>query len=92
LLNFYKINEKYIFKAFDNSENKINKYLPGSQVKITNSDSIEKYKCNFIIVTAWNYLKIIIKKELNYLKKGGKFIIPIPKLRIISIKNYKKFL
>jgi len=92
LLNFYKINKKYIYKAFDNSENKINKYLPGSQIKITNSDSIEKYKCNYIIVTAWNYLKIIIKKELHYLKKGGKFIIPIPKPRIISIKNYKKFL
>jgi len=92
LLNFYKINEKYIYKAFDNSENKINKYLPGSEIKITSTDSIEKYKCNYIIVTAWNYLKIILKKELNYLKKGGKFIIPIPRTKIISIKNYKKFL
>jgi SAM-dependent methyltransferase len=92
LLNFYKVNEKYIYKAFDNSESKINKYLPGSKIKITSTDSIEKYKCNYIIITAWNYLKIILRKELNYLKKGGRFILPIPEPKIISIKNYKSFL
>lgn len=92
LLNFYNLNEKYIYKAFDNSENKINKYLPGSKIRITSTDSIEKYKCDYIIITAWNYLRIILRKEINYLKKGGRFILPIPQPKIISIKNYKNFL
>jgi SAM-dependent methyltransferase len=92
LLNYYKLNSSHISKAFDNSENKINKFIPGLKIKITNTDSIEKFNCGYIIITAWNYLKIIIKKELNYLKQGGKFILPIPKIAIINYKNYKKFL
>ena len=92
LLNYYKLNSSHISKAFDNSENKINKFIPGLKIKITTTDSIEKFNCGYIIITAWNYLKIIIKKELNYLKQGGKFILPIPKIAIINYKNYKKFL
>jgi hypothetical protein len=62
------------------------------KVNITNTNSIEKFNCGYIIITAWNYLKIILRKELNYLKQGGKFILPIPKVAIITYKNYKKFL
>jgi hypothetical protein len=91
LLNYYKLTNKEIKYSFDNTDIKINKYLPGSNIKIISSDSNLKYKCNYIIVTAWNFIKTIIKKEKNFLKKNGKFIIPNP-LRIISINNYKKYI
>ena len=51
------------------------------------------------IVISWNELpkyaayplREIIKNNLNFLKKGGKFIIPIPKIKIISYKkSYEK--
>ena len=90
LLNYYKINNKLIKYAFDNTTIKINNYLPGSGIKVVSSESHLKYKCNYIIITAWNFIKTIIKKEMIFLKNGGKFIIPNP-LRIITIKNYKKF-
>jgi SAM-dependent methyltransferase len=90
LLNYYKINKKLVKYAFDNTEIKINKYLPGSGIKVVSSESHLKYKCNYIIVTAWNFIKTIVNKEMIFLKNGGKFIIPNP-LRIITIKNYKKF-
>ena len=71
----------------------LNDFTPtGSKIRITSTDSIEKYKCDYIIITAWNYLRIILRKEINYLKKGGRFILPIPQPKIISIKNYKNFL
>ena len=65
--------------------------MPGLGIKVVSSESNIKYKCDYIIITAWNFLKTIIKKEINFLKKGGKFIIPNP-LRIITINNYKKFI
>jgi hypothetical protein len=91
LLNYYKINHKIIKYAFDNTPIKINKYLPGTGIKVVSSESNLKYKCDYIIVTAWNFLKTIVNKEIIFLKKGGKFIVPNP-LKIISIKNYKKFI
>jgi len=91
LLNYYKINNKLIKCTFDNTPIKINKYLPGSGIKVVSSESNFKYKCDYIIITAWNFLKTIIYKEMFFLKNGGKFIVPNP-LQIISIKNYKEFI
>ena len=91
LLNYYKLNYKIIKYTFDNTSIKINKYLPGSGIKVVSSESQLKYKCDYIIVTAWNFLKTIVNKEITFLKKGGKFIVPNP-LRVITIKNYKKFI
>jgi len=91
LLNYYKFNHKIIKYAFDNTPLKINKYLPGSGIKVVSSESNLKYKCDYILITAWNFLKTIVNKEIRFLKYGGKFIVPNP-LRIITIKNYKKFI
>jgi SAM-dependent methyltransferase len=91
LLNYYKLDHKMIKYAFDNTSIKINKYLPGSGIKVVSSESNLKYKCDYIIVTAWNFLKTIVNKEIIFLKNGGKFIVPNP-LRIVTIKNYKKFI
>jgi SAM-dependent methyltransferase len=91
LLNYYGFNDKIIKYAFDNTPIKINKYLPGSGIKVVSSESHLKYKCDYIIVTAWNFLRTIVNKEILFLKNGGKFIVPNP-LKIVTIKNYKKFI
>jgi hypothetical protein len=91
LLNYYKINHKIIKYAFDNTPIKINKFLPGTRIRVVSSESNLKYKCDYIIITAWNFLKTIVNKEIIFLKKRGKFIVPNP-LRVITIKNYKKFI
>ena len=43
----------------------------------------EKFK-NSVIVLAWQHQNKIIKKNKKYLKNGGKFIIPLPNLKIIK--------
>ena len=91
LLNYYKIKYPKITYAFDSTPAKINKYLPGTNIPVVSSESKLKYKCDYIIITAWNFAKTIIYKEIDFLKKGGKFIIP-NKLKIVSFKNYKKFI
>jgi SAM-dependent methyltransferase len=91
LLNYYNIKYPKITYAFDSTSIKINKYLPGTNVPVISSDSKLKYRCNYIIITAWNFAKTIIQKETDFLKKGGKFIIPNP-LKIVSFKTHKKFI
>jgi hypothetical protein len=78
LLNYYKINHKIIKYAFDNTPIKINKYLPGTGIKVVSSESNLKYKCDYIIVTAWNFLKTIINKEIIFLKKEENLLFLTP--------------
>jgi len=60
---------------------KLNKFIPGSNIPIKNEKIIIKNKPNYVIILAW-HLQKRLKKIL--VKNGfkGKFIIPLPKLKI----------
>ena len=44
------------------------------------------------MVTPWGFINEFIKREANWLKKGGKFIVPFPKLKLLVNKMKKKIL
>ena len=84
ILNFCDINFKLIDKIFDNSTTKIGKYTPGkSLIKIENSDNFKKTYSDYCVLFAWNHKNEILSKEKKYLKQNGKWIIPVPDLKII---------
>ena len=84
ILNFCDIDNKLIDKIFDNSVTKIGKYTPGkSLIKIENSDDFKKTKSDYCVLFAWNHKKEILSKEKSYSNKNGKWIVPVPKLKII---------
>ena len=60
---------------------KINKLMPGTNIPILNEKMLIRKKPDFIIILAW-HLKNRLTKIL--LKNGykGKFIVPLPSLKI----------
>ena len=89
LLNYSKIDCNYLDFITDKSTLKINKYIPGSNIKVHSDRDILKFKPDYALLLAWNFSNEIINNNLNFLKNGGKFIIPIPKLKIIDYKNFR---
>ena len=84
ILNFCDIDNRIIDKIFDNSTTKIGKYTPGkSLIRIENSDNFKKTKSDYCVLFAWNHKNEILSKEKSYSKKNGKWIVPVPKLKII---------
>jgi len=83
LLNYCGIKKDLISFIVDASPFKQGKFLPGSHIPINNENKIKKIKPDFIIILPWN-IKDEIIEQLKYIKEWGcKFVIPIPKLRII---------
>ena len=67
----------------DDFEAKQGLFSPGLHVPIYPSDEIYKRPTDYVVVLAWRYYEKIIKKHQRFLDQGGRFIIPLPKLKII---------
>ena len=83
VLNYCKINEKYIRYFLDTTPDKINKYLPGSRIKIKKYKRLSRKDADVVFLGAWNFKKEILKKEKKFKKEGGKFLIHVPKVKLI---------
>ena len=83
VLNYCKIGTKLIDYFYDTTPNKINKYLPGSKIKVKKYKELNKKNVDFAYLGAWNFKKEIFKKEKKFLLNGGKFITHVPYPKII---------
>ena len=83
-LNYMKINNKIVNFIIDKNKYKINKISPGGLIKIKSPHILNNDKPDYILILAWNIKHEImndLKKNFNFKKK---FIISIPKLKILS--------
>jgi hypothetical protein len=62
---------------------KVGKYMPGTHNPIVSNEIILKDKPDYILILAWHFADYIIK---NWKAKGvkAKFIVPLPKFKIID--------
>ena len=84
LLNFYEINKETIDYIVDNSELKIGKFIPNSDIEIKDKKILLVNPPDIIIITAWNYKKEIIEESRKKYNFKGSFIIPLPFVEIID--------
>ena len=87
VLQYYKINNKLIPYAAERSKEKYGKYTIGTGIKIISEKKARKLKPDYFFITPWGFVKEFISREKNWLKKGGKFILPFPNFKLI---NYRK--
>jgi SAM-dependent methyltransferase len=77
LLNCLNLEEKIIRFTSENNSKKIGKYTPGTHIKIISDKNFLKKKIDYAILLSWNYKKFFLAKS-TFVKKGGKFIVPLP--------------
>ncbi len=83
LLNYCGIKKDLIRFVVDKSPEKQGKFLPGSHIPIVKESEIKKFKPDYILILPWNIQEEIIE-QLKYARAwGGKFVLAIPKLKII---------
>lgn len=84
LLNTCGLGAKELDYIIDNTPFKQNKVAPGSWLAIRPPESLLKDQPDFALLLAWNFAPEIIKRESEFQKRGGRFIVPIPKPRVID--------
>ncbi len=87
----YGINDK-IKAIFDDHPLKRNKFTGLNGLPVYPTKMINSFNNNVSVILAYLHSKKIIRKNLKYLKGGGKFLIIYPNPKLIHNKNYKKFI
>ena len=82
LLNFCGLGPEVIDYVVDMSPLRYGKYVPGVSVPIVPPDVFHADPPDFAIMTAWNYEAEIVQKEQRFLNGGGRFIVPLPDVRL----------
>lgn len=84
LFNYSRLTKDIMPFIIDDAKAKQHAYMPGTHQKISSSEILYTKKPNYVILSAWSFIEEIKNKHSQYLKNGGKFIIPLPKLKILS--------
>ena len=83
IMNYCKSNDAFLDYVVDDAPEKRGKYTPGSHVKIISWDDLKKVGYpDYFVLFAWPFHSEIAIKRKDYLKNGGKFIIPLPRVKI----------
>ena len=82
IFNYCNLN-RYIDYVIDTTKNKQGKFTPGQHIKIIKPEIGFNETVDYAYLGAWNFKKEILKKEKNFIKRGGKFITHTPKVQII---------
>lgn len=81
LVNSFGIGPTLVQKAVEKNPMKIGWDMPGTRIPIEAEDGPRP---DAYLVLAWNFIDEFIAKESAYLKAGGEFIVPVPKVDVIG--------
>ncbi|TSC76388.1 MAG: methyltransferase-like protein [Parcubacteria group bacterium Gr01-1014_33] len=83
LLNYFGIGKEFLEFLVDKSELKQGLLTPGTNFYVYPLTKIYEEKPDYLLVLCWNIADEVVELLDDYKKAGGKFIIPIPEIRII---------
>lgn len=83
ILNYCGIGTSLVDFIIDDSPHKQGLLIPGAHIPIHSRRHAGKENVDYFIMFAWNYMNEILDKENDFVKNGGKFIIPAPPFKII---------
>jgi SAM-dependent methyltransferase len=83
LLNSFGIGAELLDFVADRSTAKQGLFTPGTQLEILPAEALLERQPDYVLLLTWNFADEILKQQAHYRKRGGKFIVPVPNVRVV---------
>ena len=84
LLGFLGIGPEVLRYIVDRNPLKQGLYTPGTHIPVVPPERLLADQPDYVLVLAWNFIDEIVQQQAEYLRRGGKFMLPVPEVRIIG--------
>jgi hypothetical protein len=83
LLNTFGIDTETVDFVVDRSPHKQGLFMPGVRIPIGPPTLLAEKMPSHALLLTWNFADEILAQQAEYRSKGGKFIVPLPVVRVI---------
>lgn len=83
LLNYCGLGKDVLDYVVDDTHVKQGKIYPGNHLPIVSRAHLHETPPHYLLLLAWNFVDELVKNTVDYRSHGGRYIIPIPSLRVI---------
>jgi hypothetical protein len=82
LMAYFGIGRETLEYVVDRSTVKQGRYTPGTHLQILPTEKLLEDRPDAVLLLTWNFADEILRQQEAYRKQGGRFIIPLPEVRI----------
>jgi len=84
LLNYCGVTPRDIRYTVDRNPHKQGMYLPGTHIPIRAPEFVAEDRPDYLFILPWNLKDEIMDQMAHIRGWGGRFVVPIPELRVVS--------
>jgi hypothetical protein len=82
LLQFCDFTAREICAIAEVNKDKFGRVTPGTHIPIVSEAEARAMQPDYLLVLPWHFKDGILRREQEYIAKGGKFIFPFPEIEI----------
>jgi len=83
LINFFGLGRESLDFVVDRSTHKQGRLMPGQHIPILPPEALLAKRPDFTLLLTWNFAEEILAQQKAYRDGGGKFILPIPQVKVV---------